>query len=256
MSEKFVYDFKEGNASMRELLGGKGANLAEMTNMLSKRNIDFTTSEINDLNVPRGYIIGANKQNTSQEGVLVITVSRGISDSYIAMPDLYGMTLEDAVKVIEDNNLAIGNVSLKRNYQLSKDLVMEQSVKAGDEVKTGTVINISISVGSFGDEIIVPEKNYWYSSFSTTYRVGQSILPNSNTSDTIILQVRLVQNVDMKTIYTELIEPAEYRIGTTIPLVFESIRGEENIRNGKLQVVDVTNDRVLISYDLLFQPKY
>ncbi len=33
MSEKFVYDFKEGNASMRELLGGKGANLAEMTNM-------------------------------------------------------------------------------------------------------------------------------------------------------------------------------------------------------------------------------
>ena len=230
--------------------------LAEMTNMLSKRNIDFTTSEINDLNVPRGYIIGANKQNTSQEGVLVITVSRGISDSYIAMPDLYGMTLEDAVKVIEDNNLAIGNVSLKRNYQLSKDLVMEQSVKAGDEVKTGTVINISISVGSFGDEIIVPEKNYWYSSFSTTYRVGQSILPNSNTSDTIILQVRLVQNVDMKTIYTELIEPAEYRIGTTIPLVFESIRGEENIRNGKLQVVDVTNDRVLISYDLLFQPKY
>ena len=28
---KYVYLFKEGNASMRELLGGKGANLAEMT---------------------------------------------------------------------------------------------------------------------------------------------------------------------------------------------------------------------------------
>ncbi len=33
MSHKYVYTFKEGNAKMRELLGGKGANLAEMTNI-------------------------------------------------------------------------------------------------------------------------------------------------------------------------------------------------------------------------------
>lgn len=31
--KKYVYQFKEGNASMRELLGGKGSNLAEMTNI-------------------------------------------------------------------------------------------------------------------------------------------------------------------------------------------------------------------------------
>ncbi len=33
MSKKYVYLFSEGNANMRELLGGKGANLAEMTNL-------------------------------------------------------------------------------------------------------------------------------------------------------------------------------------------------------------------------------
>ena len=33
MSKKYVYLFTEGTASMRELLGGKGANLAEMTNL-------------------------------------------------------------------------------------------------------------------------------------------------------------------------------------------------------------------------------
>ena len=33
MSHKYVYLFTEGNGSMRELLGGKGANLAEMTNL-------------------------------------------------------------------------------------------------------------------------------------------------------------------------------------------------------------------------------
>jgi len=33
MAQKYVYLFSEGNASMREILGGKGANLAEMTNI-------------------------------------------------------------------------------------------------------------------------------------------------------------------------------------------------------------------------------
>ena len=33
MSKKWVYSFKEGDMSMRNLLGGKGANLAEMTSI-------------------------------------------------------------------------------------------------------------------------------------------------------------------------------------------------------------------------------
>ena len=33
MAKKYCYLFSEGNAKMRELLGGKGANLAEMTGM-------------------------------------------------------------------------------------------------------------------------------------------------------------------------------------------------------------------------------
>ena len=43
MSKKFVYLFSEGNGKMRELLGGKGANLAEMTNL--------------GMPVPRGFTI-------------------------------------------------------------------------------------------------------------------------------------------------------------------------------------------------------
>jgi len=43
MSKKYVYLFKEGDASMKNLLGGKGANLAEMTNL--------------GLTVPQGFIV-------------------------------------------------------------------------------------------------------------------------------------------------------------------------------------------------------
>src|SRR5688500_20213500 len=34
MAEKWVYDFAEGSKEMRDLLGGKGANVAEMTRVL------------------------------------------------------------------------------------------------------------------------------------------------------------------------------------------------------------------------------
>ncbi len=39
MAKKYVYQFTEGNATMRELLGGKGANLAEMTSIFGKDRV-------------------------------------------------------------------------------------------------------------------------------------------------------------------------------------------------------------------------
>ena len=39
---KWVYLFKEGNAQMRNLLGGKGANLAEMTGLGWKKSTTYT----------------------------------------------------------------------------------------------------------------------------------------------------------------------------------------------------------------------
>ncbi len=44
MKNKFVYSFSEGNGSMKELLGGKGANLAEMTNLNMPVPQGFTVS--------------------------------------------------------------------------------------------------------------------------------------------------------------------------------------------------------------------
>jgi pyruvate,orthophosphate dikinase len=43
INKKIVYDFKDGNKSLKDLLGGKGANLAEMTNL--------------GLNIPQGFTI-------------------------------------------------------------------------------------------------------------------------------------------------------------------------------------------------------
>ena len=38
-SEKWVYEFSEGSRDMRDLLGGKGANVAEMTRVLGEDRV-------------------------------------------------------------------------------------------------------------------------------------------------------------------------------------------------------------------------
>src|SRR5688500_15184391 len=73
---KYVYDFSEGNKDMKDLLGGKGANLAEMTNM--------------DLPVPPGFTI-------STEACLVFLEQGGAPPDMLQEVDEHLATLEQAM---------------------------------------------------------------------------------------------------------------------------------------------------------------
>ena len=53
MTKKYVYNFSEGNKDMRSLLGGKGANLAEMKSL--------------GINVPPGFTITTESCNSYYE---------------------------------------------------------------------------------------------------------------------------------------------------------------------------------------------
>src|SRR5512140_2176075 len=60
-NKKYVYSFEEGNKNMKEILGGKGANLAEMKNLGINVPPGFTiTTEICDLYYKSGKTIGAD----------------------------------------------------------------------------------------------------------------------------------------------------------------------------------------------------
>ena len=65
MSEtKYVYSFEEGNKDMKEILGGKGANLAEMTGLGIKVPPGFTiTTEVCDYYYKNGKKL-ADEVNT------------------------------------------------------------------------------------------------------------------------------------------------------------------------------------------------
>ena len=83
MSNKYVYLFTEGNANMRELLGGKGANLAEMTNL--------------GLPVPQGFTISTEACTRYYEDGKVIApeIMEQIDSALVKMEEICGKKFGD-----------------------------------------------------------------------------------------------------------------------------------------------------------------
>ncbi|MBO7368945.1 MAG: pyruvate, phosphate dikinase, partial [Clostridia bacterium] len=148
---KYVYFFSEGNAKMRELLGGKGANLAEMTNIglpvpqgftitteactqyyEDGRNInDSIKNEIMSSIEKLEKITG--KKFGDSENPLLVSVRSGARASMPGMMDtILNLGLnEDVVKVLSDKS---GNPRwawdcYRRFIQMFSDVVMEVSKK-------------------------------------------------------------------------------------------------------------------------------
>ena len=144
---KYVYAFKEGNASMRNLLGGKGANLAEMTNLglpipqgftvtteacteyyncgkkISKEIEEEIFKAIGELEKIQGKKFGDN------EDPLLVSVRSGARASMPGMMDtILNLGLNDeAVEGFakKTNNPRVAYDSYRRFIQMYSDVVME-----------------------------------------------------------------------------------------------------------------------------------
>lgn len=145
--KKFVYNFKEGNKNMRSLLGGKGANLAEMTNIGLPVPSGFTisTEACNDYyengNKIREIIIAQideklkeleeeqGKKLGCEKNPLLVSVRSGAVFSMPGMMDtILNLGLNDnSVKgLIEStNNERFSYDSYRRFIQMFSDVAME-----------------------------------------------------------------------------------------------------------------------------------
>lgn len=156
MSKKYVYLFSEGDASMRNILGGKGANLAEMTRMGFPVPQGFTVSteactkyyedgqKISDEILDQIYaalaetekIVG--KKFGDLENPFLVSVRSGARASMPGMMDtILNLGLNDiAVQGLakKTNNERFAYDSYRRFIQMFSDVVMELSKKRFEEI--------------------------------------------------------------------------------------------------------------------------
>lgn len=227
----------------------------DMMILLNERKLKYVVSEIYNNDIPRGYIIGVNKNNSSEEGALVFTVSQGASTSLRIMPNLVKKSISEARDLLEANELLLGSISFVRDDNIPENYVITQSVEAGREINSGSSVDLFLSCGPDGTEYVANSNVKWHAELSQSYRVGKANTPEGTASnDKVILQVRLMQETNQGIVYTELLEPEEYKVGTILPLIFKNIEGEENVQTGQVQVVDVVNDTVVYSTIVKFTP--
>ncbi len=151
MGNKYVYLFSEGNGKMRELLGGKGANLAEMTNLGMPVPQGFTiTTEACNQYYADGEVINDEIQAqimeyiTKMEGItgkkfgdlnnpLLVSVRSGARASMPGMMDtILNLGLNDEVVEAfakKTNNPRFAYDSYRRFIQMYSDVVMEVGKK-------------------------------------------------------------------------------------------------------------------------------
>jgi len=156
MSKKYVYLFSEGNANMRELLGGKGANLAEMTNIGLPVPQGFTITteactqyyedgrQINDEIMAQimEYIVKmeeiTGKKFGDHENPLLVSVRSGARASMPGMMDtILNLGLnEEVVEVMakKSGNARWAYDCYRRFIQMYSDVVMEVGKKYFEEL--------------------------------------------------------------------------------------------------------------------------
>ena len=156
MSNKWVYLFKEGNAGMKALLGGKGANLAEMSNIGLPVPQGFTVTteactEYYNQNMKLSDEIRAQideslkiieaqteKQFGNKENPLLVSVRSGAKFSMPGMMDTIlnlGLNDETVAGIAEiTNNERFAFDSYRRFIQMFGDVVQEISKEKFDRV--------------------------------------------------------------------------------------------------------------------------
>ena len=156
MAHQYCYLFSEGNADMREILGGKGANLAEMTNMGLPVPQGFTISteactayyddgrkindeimaQINEYIVKMEEVTG--KKFGDKENPLLVSVRSGARASMPGMMDtILNLGLnEDVVNYMAEasNNPRWAWDCYRRFIQMYSDVVMEVGKKYFEEL--------------------------------------------------------------------------------------------------------------------------
>ncbi len=159
MDKKYVYLFREGNANMRELLGGKGANLAEMTNLglpipqgftiTTEACIEYYNNNETVSNEVKSQIFNSlrelenitNKKFGDPKNPLLVSVRSGARASMPGMMDtILNLGLnKEVVEAMAKKNERFAYDSYRRFIQMFSDVVMEIPKplfeKAIDEMK-------------------------------------------------------------------------------------------------------------------------
>ena len=223
-----------------------GMTLETAVRLLEGKNLKADVREEASEEVASGTIIRYEPEEKVALGSTVtLYVSTGPEEEFVPVPNLYGKTDAEAAALLSAAGLVTGEVSKEYDSTISAGHVISQGVEAGTQVAPGDTVDYTLSLG--------PEapKKQFIASLDASYPLQVSYGPGAASSEIQIL-IRLKQTVNGKVTYTKLAEPKSYSADTTLNIKLDRIRGADGVQTGEVEIVDLTNNVVLTSYNVTF----
>lgn len=117
---------------------------------LKKMGLDYTQSSMSHPSVQSGYVISTDPTKGSEVRagtVVTVYVSLGPQTVMKSVPSVVDTHVDDAKRVLESSGLKVGTITMDENSDEPYGTVLSQDPKAGDVVKSGSFINLTVSGG-------------------------------------------------------------------------------------------------------------
>lgn len=137
----------------------KGSNDTEIPDIIGVNYLDaqslietkgFTVGEIIEVtsDLPAGSVVATDPAIESavlRNKKINMLVSSSSTAQIVSMPDIIGLTLDEAKALLQESSIVVGNIKREVFEGLDKDIVVESTIDFKDEVPAGTVVDLVVS---------------------------------------------------------------------------------------------------------------
>ena len=239
-AESVAEESSSGEIIRLDSLNLVGMTLENAKQVLSDKNLEVKIEEENNTDVEKGKIIRYSPAEAEAGDTVTLTSSLGPEKVMVPVPNITGMSVENAKVVLETIGLSLG-METRTKDDAAAGTILSQSAEPQSEIAKGSSIDYVVSEG---------RDTHFVAAVNDTLSLQDYFGPSSGNTE-LKISIVMKQVVDGENHTKVVMDPTTIMANTALPVQY-SIEGAEGVRRGTLQVLDLTNDRVLKTYNLTF----
>ena len=135
--------YEENNIEVPNAIG---YSYEEATRVLDTANLSYEMKEVETTNQEEiGIVIRQSKKGGSKtHEIAVITLTVGVLDNHVTVPNVIGMTLEEATSTLNKNSISY-RIEYEETSDEENNTVIKQSIRAGKKIENTEIITITVA---------------------------------------------------------------------------------------------------------------
>ena len=135
--------YEENNIEVPNVIG---YSYEEATAILDTANLSYKMKEVETTNQDEvGIVIKQSKKGGSKTHEnAIITLTVGVLDNHVTVPNIIGLTLEEATSTLNKNNISY-RIEYEKTTDEENNTVINQSIRTGKKIENTEIITITVA---------------------------------------------------------------------------------------------------------------